>query len=151
MGMLQWESKDDLAIVDEAMKKTEIVHLADRTATQMSAGELQRVFIASALAQKTKVLLLDEPTSFLDLRQAGRLSRILRELQESGLTIICASHDLPLIRHHADRVLLIQKGRLAGEDTPDRLLTRGRLAEAFGVEEHDWYHDSHLGEGVPHG
>jgi iron complex transport system ATP-binding protein len=145
MGMLKWETREDLAIAEEVMEQTETLHLADRTATHMSAGELQRVFIASALAQRTRVLLLDEPTSFLDLRQAGRLSRILSELMECGLTILCASHDIPLVRRHSTSVLLLEKGRPVEQGDPGDMLTRQKLAEAFNVRENDWYHDSHVG------
>jgi iron complex transport system ATP-binding protein len=145
MGMLKWETREDLAIAEEVMEQTETLHLADRTATHMSAGELQRVFIASALAQRTRVLLLDEPTSFLDLRQAGRLSRILSELMECGLTILCASHDIPLVRRHSTSVLLLEKGRPVEQGDPGDMLTRRKLAEAFHVRENDWYHDSHVG------
>jgi iron complex transport system ATP-binding protein len=146
MGVLKWETTEDLEIAEEVMRQTETLHLADRTATHMSAGELQRVFIASALAQRTRVLLLDEPTSFLDLRQAGRLSRILAELTECGLTILCASHDIPLVRRHATSVLLMEKGRPVVQGHPDDMLARERLAEAFDVSNDDWYHDSHVGD-----
>lgn len=144
LGMLKWETQEDLDIADEVMRQTETLHLADRTATHMSAGELQRVFIASALAQRTKVLLLDEPTSFLDLRQAGRLSRILTELMQCGLTILCASHDIPLVRRHATAVLLLKKGLPIEHGDPASMLTRERLADSFGVDKDDWYHDSHV-------
>jgi iron complex transport system ATP-binding protein len=144
MGMLKWETREDLEIAEEVMRQTETLHLADRTATHMSAGELQRVFIASALAQRTRVLLLDEPTSFLDLRQAGRLSRIFSELMQCGLTILCASHDIPLVRRHATSVLLLRKGLPVEQGDPADMLERQRLAEAFGVRQDDWYHDSHV-------
>jgi len=144
MGVLKWETQEDLDIAEEVMRQTETLHLADRTATHMSAGELQRVFIASALAQRTRVLLLDEPTSFLDLRQAGRLSRILSELMQCGLTILCASHDIPLVRRHATSVLLLKKGLPVEQGDPSEMLSRARLADAFGVQQDDWYHDSHV-------
>src|SRR6185436_19135328 len=89
---MRWESRADREIASEAMNETQIGHLAERPASQLSAGELQRVFIATALAQQSPVLLLDEPTSFLDLRQAARLSSLLRRLHERGVTIVCASH-----------------------------------------------------------
>ncbi len=144
MGMLKWETREDLEIAEDAMRQTETLHLADRTATHMSAGELQRVFIASALAQQTGVLLLDEPTSFLDLRQAGRLSRILTELVQRGLTILCASHDIPLVRRHASSVILIAKGEPVTHGEAATILARDNLAAAFGVPRDDWYHDSHV-------
>jgi iron complex transport system ATP-binding protein len=115
MGPLKWETSHDVEIANASMRTTETMHLADRTPLQMSAGELQRVLIASALAQQTSVLLLDEPTSFLDLRQSGRLSRLLRDLHRGGMTIVCASHDLALIRRHCDKVLLLAEGTIRAE------------------------------------
>ena len=141
LGLLKWETPHDLEIAEEVMRQTETLHLAGRTAMQMSAGELQRVFIASALAQRSRILLLDEPTSFLDLRQAARLSKIIGELMQSGMTIVCASHDLALIRRHASKVVVIRAGRVHYKGAPDDALERARLADAFGMEEADWYHE----------
>lgn len=141
LGLMKWETPHDHEIAEEVMRQTETLHLAGRTAMQMSAGELQRVFIASALAQRSKILLLDEPTSFLDLRQAARLSKILGDLMQCGMTIVCASHDLALIRRHASKVAVIRAGRLLYDGTPDDALDRVRLADAFGMEEADWYHE----------
>ncbi len=145
LGLLKWETPHDHEIADDVMRQTETLHLAGRTAMQMSAGELQRVFIASALAQRTRILLLDEPTSFLDLRQAARLSKIIGELLQCGMTIVCASHDLALVRRHASRVVVIRAGRLHFEGAPDDALDRARLADAFGMQEEDWYHEERGG------
>jgi iron complex transport system ATP-binding protein len=109
LSPLRWESSEDVAIADAAMEETQIAHLASRIASTLSAGELQRVFIAAALAQKSRVLLLDEPTSFLDRRQAALLSALLRRLIESGVTILCASHDVALLRRHATSVILLEE------------------------------------------
>lgn len=111
LSLLRWESAQDEAIADAAMEETQTVHLASRVASTLSAGELQRVFIAAALAQKSRVLLLDEPTSFLDRRQAALLSALLRRLTDSGVTILCASHDVALLRRHATTVLLLEDQR----------------------------------------
>ncbi|MBI2213747.1 MAG: ABC transporter ATP-binding protein [Acidobacteria bacterium] len=141
LGLMKWETPHDHEIAEEVMRQTETLHLAERTAMQMSAGELQRVFIASALAQRSRILLLDEPTSFLDLRQAARLSKIIGDLMRCGMTIVCASHDLALIRRHASKVIVIRSGRLHYEGSPDDALERARLAEAFGMQQEDWYHE----------
>src|SRR5207249_2771040 len=101
LAPMHWETHTDQEIATQAMHETQIAHLAERPATQLSAGELQRVFIATALAQQSSILLLDEPTSFLDLRQATRLSSLLDRLHRRGVTVLCASHDLPLLRRHA--------------------------------------------------
>ncbi|MCI0603247.1 ABC transporter ATP-binding protein, partial [bacterium] len=105
-----------------------------RPISQLSAGELQRVCIAAALAQQPEVLLLDEPTSFLDLRQIARLSRLLLRLKSDGLTILCASHDLRLLRKHSTQVLLLEEGKQIGFGMYEEVLTEERLATLFEFE-----------------
>jgi iron complex transport system ATP-binding protein len=136
---LRWESRADLEIAEEAMEETQISHLAERPATQLSSGELQRVFIATALAQQSPILLLDEPTSFLDLKQAARLSALLDRLHGRGVTILCASHDIALLRRHASSVVLLAEGRLDRTGSPETVLSPAVLQSAFGIGAHEWY------------
>lgn len=136
---LRWEARADMEIAEEAMEETQVSHLAERPATQLSAGELQRVFIATALAQQSPILLLDEPTSFLDLKQAARLSALLDRLHSRGVTILCASHDLALLRRHASSVVLLAEGRLDRTGTPEAVLSPAVLQRAFGIGAHEWY------------
>ena len=135
----RWETARDVAAADAALDATETAHLADRVAATLSAGELQRVFIAAALAQESEALLLDEPTSFLDLRQAARLSALLARLGAAGITIVCASHDLALLRRHAREIVLVANGRAAPAGPPADALGRERLSAAFGLEREEWY------------
>ena len=136
--LLGWEGAHDLAVAERAMEETGIRPLADRVAATLSAGELQRVFIAAALAQESRVLLLDEPTSFLDLKQAARLSSLLSRLVASGLTVLCASHDLALLKRHADRIVLLKAG-YAMLRAPGEALSKEGLMEAFEIPEEEWY------------
>jgi iron complex transport system ATP-binding protein len=136
---MRWETRADREIAAEAMRETGIEHLAERPASQLSAGELQRVFIAAALAQQSPILLLDEPTSFLDLKQAARLSSLLDRLHARGVTILCASHDLALLRRHASSVVLLANGRLARSGAPAAVLQPETLQQAFGIEPEEWY------------
>lgn len=136
---LRWETHADLEIAEEAMEETQISHLAERPATQLSAGELQRVFIATALAQQSPILLLDEPTSFLDLKQAARLSALLDRLHGRGVTILCASHDLALLRRHASSVVLLAEGRLDRTGRREAVLSPAVLQRAFGIGAEEWY------------
>jgi iron complex transport system ATP-binding protein len=136
-----WESAHDLAVADAALEKTGTAHLADRVAATLSAGELQRVFIAAALAQESEVLLLDEPTSFLDLCQAARLSALLARLTAAGVTILCASHDLALLRRHASAVVLLAEGRAHPAESAREALSRQNLVRTFGIAEEEWYAD----------
>ena len=121
------------------MEETQIGHLAERPASQLSAGELQRVFIATALAQQSPILLLDEPTSFLDLRQAARLSSLLRRLHGRGVTIVCASHDLALLRRHASSVVLLAGGTVDRVGDTAAVLAPDVLQNAFGITAQEWY------------
>jgi iron complex transport system ATP-binding protein len=139
LAPMRWETRLDLEVAEDAMQETEIAHLAERPAAKLSAGELQRVFIATALAQQSRVLLLDEPTSFLDLRQAARLSALLKRLQRRGVTIVCASHDLPLLRRHASSIVLLAEQGVAASDETARVLVPGALQRAFGITPEEWY------------
>jgi iron complex transport system ATP-binding protein len=139
LAPMRWETHVDREIAEEAMNETQIAHLAERPASQLSAGELQRVFIATALAQQSPVLLLDEPTSFLDLKQAARLSSLLDRLHGRGVTILCASHDLALLRRHATSVVLLARGRVERTGEPATVLSPDALQSAFGITAEEWY------------
>ena len=136
---LRWETHVDHEIANEAMNETQIAHLAERTASQLSSGELQRVFIATALAQQSRILLLDEPTSFLDLRQAARLSSLLDRLHRRGVTILCASHDLALLRRHASSTILLADHRVAAIGETGSILVPAALQQAFEIPPEEWY------------
>ncbi|MBD0315489.1 MAG: ABC transporter ATP-binding protein [Nitrospiraceae bacterium] len=108
-----WETQEDLAVAGEAMATMDITHLARRSVTDLSGGERQRTIIARALAQAPKVLLLDEPTAFLDLQHQIEICAVLRRLKEDrGLTIVLVSHDLNLVSQYCDRLLLLDHGRV---------------------------------------
>jgi ABC-type cobalamin/Fe3+-siderophores transport system ATPase subunit len=134
LNFLKRESSVDKRVVEEAMRQTDSVAFSGRPISQLSAGELQRVCIAAALAQQPEVLLLDEPTSFLDLRQIARLSRLLLRLQSDGLTILCASHDLRFLRKHATQLLLLDEGNQIGFGSYEEVLTEERLTTLFELE-----------------
>ncbi|MEK6374006.1 MAG: ABC transporter ATP-binding protein [Acidobacteriota bacterium] len=139
LAPMRWETKVDQEIAFEAMQETQIAHLAERPASQLSAGELQRVFIATALAQQSPILLLDEPTSFLDLRQAARLSSLIERLHRRGVTILCATHDLALLRRHASSVVLLADHRVAAAGDTAGVLVPEALQRAFGITPEEWY------------
>ncbi len=139
LAPMHWETRADEQVADSAMEETEIAHLAERPAAQLSAGELQRVFIAAALAQQSPILLLDEPTSFLDLRHAARLSSLLHRLHRRGVTMLCASHDLPLLRRHASSVVLLADGHVDRVGDAADVLAANVLRHAFGLTAEEWY------------
>jgi iron complex transport system ATP-binding protein len=122
-GGLGWESRQDIAIAEQAMATMDIGHLAHRVVTDLSGGERQRVLIARALAQTPKVLLLDEPTAFLDLQHQVEICSLLRRLKEShGLTVVLVSHDLNLVGQYCDRILLLDNGQVVRQGCPEEVI-----------------------------
>jgi iron complex transport system ATP-binding protein len=122
-GEFGWESREDIAIAKQAMVTMDIVHLADRSVTDLSGGERQRALIARALAQTPRLLLLDEPTAFLDLHHQVAICSVLRRLKEErGLTVILVSHDLNLVSQYCDRILLLDEGRVVRLGHPHEVI-----------------------------
>jgi len=108
MGTLGFESAEDKDAIDEALNSTDTLEFASRPINQLSGGERQRVFIARAIAQDTDILLLDEPTSFLDLKHQVGIYDLLKKMQkEKGKTIICVTHDINLTNQYCDQSLLL--------------------------------------------
>lgn len=126
------EQRDETAIA-QALDAVEMRGFEQRQFDTLSSGERQRVWIALALAQEAPVLLLDEPTSHLDVRSAQAVLRLLRSLCATGRTVVCALHDLNEAAAFADKVLLIGDGRLLACDTPGRVLSGANAARAYGV------------------
>jgi iron complex transport system ATP-binding protein len=123
LGGFGWETAEDVRAAEQAMDAMEILHLAGRAISDVSGGERQRAFIARALAQAPRVLLLDEPTVFLDLRHQLDICAIMRRLnREEGLTVVWVSHDLNLAGQYCDRLLLLQGGALVRLDSPSAVL-----------------------------
>ena len=122
-------SKDN-AVVQAAILRMDLTHLADRAFGTLSGGERQRVMVARALAQEPRVLVLDEPTNHLDIRHQLELLALLRGL---GLTVITTLHDLTLAAEFADRILVLAEGRILADAPPDRALCEATIARAFNV------------------
>jgi ABC-type cobalamin/Fe3+-siderophores transport system ATPase subunit len=127
----QLSSKDE-EISRQALQKVDALSLADRRVGELSGGEQQRVLLARALAQSTPVLLLDEPTSNLDLYYQVSFLEMVRMLaRRDNLAVLVALHDLNLAAQHADRVALLVDGRLMACGTPAQVLTPQRLSQAY--------------------
>ena len=134
LGLLSWETEDDLSIAVEAMRVTDTDELLDRPVDQLSGGERQRVAIAMALTQRTPVMLLDEPTANLDLAYQPAIMRILTDLVELGRTVVTAVHDLTLAAQFCDRIALMSGGRFVAVGTPVEVLTADRIRDVYGAE-----------------
>lgn len=120
--------------VERAIALTGLDALRDRPVTELSGGQLQRVWLATSLAQQTDVLLLDEPTTFLDLKHQMSLLDVIRDLADDhGLTIGVVLHDLEQAADIADQVILVAEGRIVAKGTPAEVMTAERLTEIFGV------------------
>ncbi len=123
LGGFGWETAEDVRAAEQAMVDMEILHLADRAISDVSGGEWQRAVIARALAQAPTILLLDEPTVFLDLRHQVDICAIMRRLnREQGLTVVWVSHDLNLAAQYCDRLLLLQEGVMVRLGAPSAVL-----------------------------
>jgi len=132
LGGFRWETREDVVIANQAMQDMDVQHLGPRLITDVSGGERQRAIIARALTQEPEVLLLDEPTAFLDLHHQLDIARILKRLnQERGLTVVLVSHDLNLASQYCDRILLLQNGRIAQIGTPEEVIRREVLEAVY--------------------
>lgn len=128
------ESKHDCEIAWQAMCRTAVETLADRRANELSGGERQRAVIARALAQQPRVLLLDEPTSHLDLKHQVAVLELVHSLaHEQGLAVMATLHDLNHAARYADRVALLANGELRSLGTPKEVLTPANIASAYGL------------------
>ncbi len=144
MGRFQIEGASDENIARQAMRLTDTEQFAERTLETLSGGERQRVFIARALAQQPRVLLLDEPTSNLDILHQLRVLGLIQEWAANGATAIAAVHDLNMAARHCDFLILLSEGRVIAEGTPEEVLTAENVRRAYGVES-VIYRDPHTG------
>jgi iron complex transport system ATP-binding protein len=135
LGGLGFESKDDRQIVYDALEATDTLQFANRPLGQLSGGERQRVFIARALAQQTPILLLDEPTSFLDLRHQVDIYDLLRKMQvEHGKTVVLISHDINVAAQYCDNILLLGTDKTYHIGTAEEIFRPQLIEDVFGVK-----------------
>jgi iron complex transport system ATP-binding protein len=129
----RWSRADDEAVT-RAMRATGTLELAERPVDELSGGQRQRVWIALTLAQETDVVLLDEPTTYLDLAYQIDVLDLLRDLNRSrGTTVVMVLHDLNLAARYADHVVALRDGRLVGSGAPADLVDEEFVAQVFGL------------------
>ena len=132
LGPLEGEGSEDKVAIHEALEVCDVTHLVNRDLSTLSGGELQRVRIARALAQQPMALVLDEPTSSLDIKHAMEILELLKQSVASGLTVILTTHGLDLAARFSDRMLLLSEGQVAAEGTPDEVVNEETLADVYG-------------------
>ena len=144
LGLLDWESGKDFEIVHNALQLSGVTNFKDRLITTLSGGEMQRVFIARALAQESSIMLLDEPTAHLDIGfQTGVLDLVENVRKHSSLTIVAAMHDLTLAAQYCDRIVLIEGGSITVCGTPSEVITGDNIARVFGANVEIMTHPIH--------
>lgn len=126
-------SSADRAAVERALALTDTGDLSVRRVDELSGGDLQRLTLAQALAQEPAVLLLDEPTSHLDLNHRLQVLDVVRSLADGGLAVLAVFHDLDMAARYSDRLAVVARGSIHVQGTPSEVLTRSLLADVFGV------------------
>ncbi|MGE9552974.1 Fe(3+) dicitrate ABC transporter ATP-binding protein FecE [Erwinia amylovora] len=127
-------SVEDNARVNVAMGQTRIHHLADRRLTDLSGGQRQRAFLAMVMAQDTPVVLLDEPTTYLDINHQVELMRLMGELRTQGKTVVAVLHDLNQASRYCDHLVVMANGHVMAQGTPEEVMNPGLLRTVFSVE-----------------
>ncbi|ROR92720.1 ABC transporter ATP-binding protein [Nocardioides aurantiacus] len=132
-ALRRWSSADEEAVA-EALRLTDTLDLAERLVDELSGGQRQRVWIAMALAQQTDLLLLDEPTTYLDVAHQVEVLDLLAELNEArGTTVVMVLHDLNLAARYADHLVAMRDGRIVAAGTPAEVITEPCVSEVFGM------------------
>jgi len=131
-GLFRQWSQEDRAAVEEAMEMVGVTDLAARPVDELSGGQRQRVWIALALAQGTETILLDEPTTFLDLAHQVDILQLCRRLNADGRTVVAVLHDLNQAARCAEHMIVMHDGRVRVTGSPRRILTEDLIEEVFG-------------------
>lgn len=141
LGLMGFESEQDLTICEAALEEVGAKNLRDRSILELSGGEQQIVMVARALAQKTPILLLDEPTANLDLEHQVEVLSAVREQVKKDGSVLLISHDLGMLARVCHRIALLKEGRLIGIGTPREILTEDHLQNCFSVASDILNHD----------
>jgi iron complex transport system ATP-binding protein len=132
---LGWETEKDLQIAEDCLKLCDLTNYESRLMNQLSGGERQRVILARALATEAKILLLDEPTTNLDLAHQAMMFRLVRmRCETQNFSAIVITHDLNLASEFADEILLLKNGKILAKGAPEKVLTEENISEIFGVK-----------------
>lgn len=132
LGKLRFEGEKDYEIAHRAMEMTDTLSFANRSITELSGGESQRILIARALAQQPQIILLDESTAFLDIKHQIAFFDLMKALnRKQGLTVIAITHDINLASLYCDRLILLNEGNIHCIGTPDEVITESNIKEVY--------------------
>jgi iron complex transport system ATP-binding protein len=132
LGRLQFERDKDLKIAVNALRATHALELSERSIHELSGGEKQRVLLARALAQEPGAILLDEPTSFLDLKYKKEIFDLIAILtREKGLSVVIVSHDIDLVSQYCHRIVMLKNGSVHLTGTPDQVITAESIQNVY--------------------
>ncbi len=116
------------------MEQTQTTELAEQLVSDLSGGQQQRVFLAMTLAQDAELVLLDEPTTYLDLNRQAELMGMMRQMQQNGKTVITVLHDLNQACRYCDYLIVMKKGAVMAQGTPDEVMTEELLKDVFDLD-----------------
>jgi iron complex transport system ATP-binding protein len=133
LGYFGAEGDEDRLAAERALERLELLHFAQRSLASLSGGELQRVVLARALAQEAPILLLDEPTTALDLGRQQQVLELVDELRGDDLTVVSTMHDLTLAGQYADRLVLLDLGSVVAEGSPEDVLSAPNVESYYGA------------------
>ncbi len=129
-----WETEEDETIVEETLKKFGVQHLEDRPLNMLSSGERQRVMIAKAYVQEPRLMLVDEPTSHLDMKYKLDVMEYLKAMVKQDMTILVAEHDISLMARYCDLCIIMKKGELVTIGNPKEVITEELIRDVYEVE-----------------
>lgn len=129
-----WETEEDETMVEETLKKFGVHHLEDRSLNMLSSGERQRVLIAKAYVQEPRLMLVDEPTSHLDMKYKLDVMEYLKAMVKQDMTILVAEHDISLMARYCDLCIIMKKGRVVSMGNPKEVITEELIRDVYEVE-----------------
>ncbi|MDO5862203.1 MAG: ABC transporter ATP-binding protein [Thermoplasmata archaeon] len=129
-----WETEDDESVVEDALEKFGVLHLQDRQLNMLSSGEMQRVLIAKAYVQEPRLMLVDEPTSHLDMKYKLDVMEYLNAMVKKDMTVLVAEHDISLMARYCDMCIIMKKGEIKGIGKPKEVITPQLIREVYEVD-----------------
>ena len=134
MTNIWWEGEDDQKIVDQALNEFNVTQFSSRKLSELSSGEKARVLLAKGVVQNPKVMLVDEPSAHLDLRYQLQVMESLKALSRTGMVVITASHDINLLTKYCDKIILLERGRIASYGSPSEVVTEDGIKRVYGIQ-----------------